>query len=147
MLSVFLTEEGHLPESDSKKIREEKKKYTQIIEKTISEGIAQGIFFKADPKLQAYAILGMCNWIYKWYIPERTHYSSDQIADSFVSLLETGYLKKESRKEITPLDFPSVPNKKGQSDGGDRIFMLKQQCKKMLKIIDDLEKRPQKISV
>ena len=142
MLSVFLTEEGHLPKSDSKKIREEKKKYTQIIEKTISEGIVQGLFLKADPKLQAYAILGMCNWIYKWYIPEHTPYSSDQIADSFVSLLETGYLKKERVKEPTNLGIPPDPTKKGQSDSRDRIFMLKQQCKTMLELIDELEKTP-----
>ena len=142
MLSVFLTEEGHLPESDSRKIREEKKKYTQVIEKTISEGIAQSVFIKADPKLQAYAILGMCNWIYKWYIPEHTPYSSDQIADSFVSLLESGYLKKERGKEPNNLGVPPDPIKKGKSDNRDRIFMLKQQCKTMLELIDELEKTP-----
>jgi len=143
MLSVFLTEEGHLPESDSRKIREEKKKYTRIIENTIEQGILQGIFLKADPKLQAYAILGMCNWIYKWYSPEHTPYSSDQIADSFVSLLEAGYLKKERGKELTNLGILTGPNKKSKHKTRKQTcYRLKQQCKVMIELIDELEKAP-----
>ena len=143
MLSVFLTEEGHLPESDSRKIREEKKKYTRVIEKTIEQGILQGLFLKADPKLQAYAILGMCNWIYKWYRPEHTTYSSDQIADGFVSLLEAGYLKKERGKELTNLSIPTGPIKKGKHETRKQIsYRLKQQCKTMIELIDELEKAP-----
>jgi len=72
MFSVFFTEENQLPEADFKRIQEEKKKYTQIIEKIIEEGISQGLFRKTDPKLEAYGIIGMCNWVYKWYRPGRT---------------------------------------------------------------------------
>ena len=77
MFSVFFSEESQLPEKDFKKIREEKKKYTRIVEEIIAEGISLGMFKKADPNLQAYAILGMCNWIYKWYKPQKTNYTPE----------------------------------------------------------------------
>jgi len=104
MFSVFFSEESQLPEKDFKKIREEKKKYTRIVEEIIAEGISQGMFKKTDSNLQAYAILGMCNWIYKWYKPEKTNYTPEQIADHCISLLQNGYLesppaRRNSRKQ------------------------------------------------
>ncbi len=92
LFSVFFAEENQLPKEDFQKIRLEKKKYSQIIEDIIKDGIAIGIFRPADPRLQANAILGMCNWVYKWYRPNRVVYSPDQIAEHFITLLEGGYL-------------------------------------------------------
>ncbi|MBN2707180.1 MAG: TetR family transcriptional regulator, partial [Deltaproteobacteria bacterium] len=90
MFSVFFSEESQLPEKDFQKIREEKKRYTGIIVEIIKEGIAGGCFRPLDPELLAYAILGMCNWIYKWYRPEHTPYRPEDIADHFIDLLEGG---------------------------------------------------------
>ena len=95
MFSVFFSEESQLPEKDFHKIREEKVRYTQIIEQIIEEGIEKGLFRDLDPQLQAYAILGMCNWIYKWYRPERNLHDPETIADHFITLLESGYIKRE----------------------------------------------------
>ena len=69
MVSVFFSEENQLPKKELKKITKAKNEYNKIIENVIEEGIAQGIFRKVNPKLQAYAILGMCIWVYKWYKP------------------------------------------------------------------------------
>jgi TetR/AcrR family transcriptional regulator, cholesterol catabolism regulator len=95
LFSVFFAEENQLPEEDFRKIREEKRRYSQIIEDIIREGITKSIFRPADPRLQANAILGMCNWVYKWYRPNKASYSPDQIADHFISLLEGGYLAEK----------------------------------------------------
>lgn len=110
MFSVFFSEENQLPENDFRKIREEKKKYTRIIESIVAEGMARGLFKKAHPGLRAYAILGMCNWVYKWYRPDRTDYSPESIADDFIALLEAGYLANDQRSRRTD----SVP---GQGSG------------------------------
>ncbi|MCD4716475.1 MAG: TetR/AcrR family transcriptional regulator, partial [Desulfobacterales bacterium] len=40
MFSVFFTEENQLPQEEFNKIRDEKKKYTQIVERIIEEGIS-----------------------------------------------------------------------------------------------------------
>ncbi len=92
LYSVFFAEENQLPREDFQKIRLEKRKYSKIIEDIIKDGIAIGIFRPTDPRLQANAILGMCNWVYKWYRPNRAIYSPDQITEHFIALLEGGYL-------------------------------------------------------
>ena len=92
MFSVYFSEESQLPEKDFMKIREEKKKYTGMIREILEEGKDRGLFKPADSRLQAYAILGMCNWIYKWYRTDRSLYKPGQIADHFIALLEGGYL-------------------------------------------------------
>jgi TetR/AcrR family transcriptional regulator, cholesterol catabolism regulator len=93
MFAVFFSEENQLPEKQFQKIREEKRKYTKIVEKIIAEGIDQGFFRPMDPRLQAFAIIGMCNWLYKWYNPDDKNGSSpDKITDQFLELLENGYL-------------------------------------------------------
>ncbi len=92
MFSVFFSEESQLPKKDFDKIRIEKRRYTKIFEDIIKDGMVKGCFRKADPTLQADAILGMCNWIYKWYHVGKTPFSPEQISDHFIRLLENGYL-------------------------------------------------------
>ena len=94
LFSVFFAEENHLPKDDFEKIRAKKRKYSLIIEDIIKEGISRGIFRSAEPRLHANAILGMCNWVYKWYRVNKATYTPDQVADHFITLLETGYLAK-----------------------------------------------------
>ncbi len=94
MFSVFFAEENQLPSKDFLKIREKKKQYTRLIINIIEEGIEKGVFQPVDARLQAYAILGMCNWIYKWYKPDKEVFTPEQIAGQFLTLLENGYLAK-----------------------------------------------------
>ena len=139
MFSVFFTEENQLPEKEFRKIRKEKKKYTQIVEKIIEEGMSQGLFKKADPKLQIFDIIGMCNWVYKWYKSGQNLYTSDQIASHFISLLETGYLKSTNRE--VP-EFPeSTPPQKGRTRSKRENYQrLRAQCMNLIGLIDEMEK-------
>ena len=140
MFSVFFSEESQLPEKDFKKIREEKKKYTRIVEEIIAEGISKGMFKKADPTLQAYAILGMCNWIYKWYKPDQTTYSPEKIADHFISLLQQGYLESPAPNAANEINAAAEKLKSGTSKS-DKPFLkqLKDQCSQMIELIEKLE--------
>ena len=139
MFSVFFTEENQLPQKEFNKIRDEKKKYTQIVERIIEEGISQGLFRKADPRLQANAIIGMCNWVYKWYKPGKSHYTPDQIADHFVGLLQTGYLK--STKDDVP-NQPKITGVKKRKTGSKKesYQRLRNQCTDLIELIDEMEK-------
>jgi AcrR family transcriptional regulator len=141
MFSVFFSEETQLPKKDFLKIRKEKKKYTNIIEEIINEGISKGLFKKVDPKLQAYAILGMCNWIYKWYNPNKAVYSPEQIADHFIILIESGYLTNDRKKSFENLILSKGAHKKSKFEIKKQIYKkLKLQCKSLIKLIDELEK-------
>ena len=139
MFSVFFTEENQLPEKEFRKIRREKRKYTRIVEEIIEEGISQGLFRKSDPKLQAFALIGMCNWVYKWYKPGPDSYTPEQIADHFVGLLEGGYLKGDME------ETPDVPKSRqgGKEKTGSKkedYQRLRAKCAELSKIIDEMEK-------
>ena len=140
MFSVFFSEESQLPEKDFKKIREEKKKYTRIVEDIIAEGISKGMFKKADPTLQAYAILGMCNWIYKWYKPDQTNYMPEKIADHFIALLQQGYLESPAPDAANEINAAAESLRSGTSKS-DKPFLkqLKDQCRQLIELIENLE--------
>jgi len=135
MFSVFFTEENQLPEKEFKKIRKEKKKYNQIVEKIIEEGISQGFFKKANPKLQAFAITGMCNWVYKWYKSGDNFFTADQIADYFISLLEDGYLmdNRKSNEINTQQKEKKSKSKKAQ------YKKVKDECMYLVELINEID--------
>jgi AcrR family transcriptional regulator len=141
MFSVFFTEENELPEKDYLTIQKEKKKYTQMVEEIIEAGISQGLFRETNTRLQAYAIIGMCNWVYKWYKPDASPYSPDEIADHFVSLLESGYLRQlqPDASEDAAGRFQAVGG--AQSPENDKVIeTLKNQCKSMLELLETISR-------
>ena len=139
ILSVFFAEENQLSAADLKGIQNEKKKYNQMIENIIEEGIEQGLFRATDPKLQAYGILGMCNWIYKWYKAGQTPYTPDQIADNIINLLEKGYLASEKAKNgIAEKQQIEQIMKNGSADKKKVLNQLKKQCQVLIDLINNV---------
>lgn len=142
LFSVFFAEENQLPEADFQRIRAEKRRYSRVIEDIIQEGIAQGIFTSTNPRLQTNAILGMCNWVYKWYRPDGSPYTPDQIADHFIRLLEAGYLPASAPRAA------STDSETG-SGGGSRTFVpeasrevfrkMRILCGDLTKLLDQIE--------
>jgi AcrR family transcriptional regulator len=133
MFAVFFSEENQLPEKDFQKIREEKRKYTRIVEGIIEAGISQGQFRPTDARLQAYAMIGMCNWLYKWYKPDDSHYLPDEIADHFLALLENGYLRTQGHDGRT-VEEDWMPRKR-------KLFeTLKTETATLSNLVEQLEK-------
>jgi AcrR family transcriptional regulator len=139
MFSVYFSEESQLPEKDFKKIRDEKKKYTRIVEKIIKEGISEGLFKNVDPVLESYAILGMCNWIYKWYNPKTTNYTPEQVADQFIALLEAGYLKGHENREDSKVKAATLVRKSANTNQKtEALNQVKEQCRLLIDLIDEV---------
>lgn len=126
MFSVFFSEEGQLREADFQRIREAKRKFTRIVEAIIEEGISLGAFRPLNPKLQAYAIIGMCNWLYRWYKPDSSPFSPDEIADQFIALLEQGYRYQEG-------EGPTGLKKESPMGDDDRTLERKREILEELK--------------
>jgi AcrR family transcriptional regulator len=142
MFSVFFSEDHQLPQKDVRRIREEKRRYTQIIEDIIQDGIRKGLFVQADPRLQAYGILGMCNWIYTWYRPGKTKYEPEEIADYFVSLLEGGYLSPA----MVVGDGDPGPRRPKQHKGvaqDRKLEELRSLLKRVQELVDDMGNLPE----
>jgi len=141
MFSVYFSEENQLPEEDFRKIQGEKKRYNKIIQEIIEEGISKGLFKKIDPKLQSYAIIGMCTWIYKWYKPHYP-YGPEEIADHFTALLEAGYLEDSIKDDWIGITTSTQKSRvKKNLKKIEKISReLEEECQKLSEIIDDLEK-------
>ena len=90
-LTVFFAEESGLPAPMAAQAARAKREYDRTIERVVREGIEAGRLRPLPPTLVVFGLLGMCNWLHKWYRPEGA-LSPEQIADVFVDLLERGYL-------------------------------------------------------
>jgi AcrR family transcriptional regulator len=139
MFSVFFAEENQLPSKDFQKIRAEKTRYTKLVMKIIEEGIARGVFKPVDSRLMAYALLGMCNWIYKWYKPDKEVFAPEQIAEHFIALLESGYLADQHLK--SQVDSPPATSQRDKSDlevDQQTLRELKLVAEKLSSLVDRL---------
>ena len=90
-LTVFFAEESGLPAPMAAQAARAKREYDRTIERVVREGVEAGRLRPLPPTLVVFGLLGMCNWLHKWYRPEGA-LSPEQIADVFVDLLERGYL-------------------------------------------------------
>ncbi len=87
---------------DAKEVRREMNKiwrqyesmWTQIVE----EGQAAGEFSRCGtPKMVAFAILGMCNWLARWYDPKKS-VSVDELIETYFDMLAHGLVRKDKAK-------------------------------------------------
>lgn len=116
-LTVFYQEATYLQPEYEEIIREKRDEFRLIIERVIEEGKAQGEFRKEiEVDIIAMAILGMVNWIHKWY-DEEGEKSISQIADIFNDFILRAVLQHHLLDEdaytsllIEPLYF--IENKK-----------------------------------
>jgi len=105
----------------------------------IEEGIEKGVLKPVDARLQAYAILGMCNWLYKWYKPDKEVFSPGEIADYFIALLETGYLVNNRREcQIDSLPLASHHDKRESGVEKQTYMELKVLCDQLSRLVDRL---------
>jgi AcrR family transcriptional regulator len=92
-LTVFFSEEGGLPPEMARRVAREKREYDRAIERVVRAGVRQGLLRELPPTLLVFALLGMCNWLHKWYRPEG-ELAPGEIAAFFVDLAEHGYLRQ-----------------------------------------------------
>jgi len=51
-------------------IRKQRARYTAIVDGILRDGVDEGVFRTADPKMSALQIFGMCNYAWTWYQPD-----------------------------------------------------------------------------
>ena len=59
----------------------------------VVDGMKQGVFRDVPPRLVVFGLLGMLNWVYKWYNP-RGRWGAEEISSAFLSLVEGGLLRR-----------------------------------------------------
>lgn len=85
-ISVFYQESTYLKPAYKAQIKQKRDEFKNMIFHVIEEGQATGQFRRELPvEITGMAVLGMVNWIYKWYRRDGT-YTIDQIAEVFTDL-------------------------------------------------------------
>ncbi len=67
--TVYFQEKGHLAPKHLVTVTRIERRIATALERVIRDGSAGGLFRKTDPAVAAFAILGMCFWVYKWFRP------------------------------------------------------------------------------
>ncbi len=90
-LTVFFAEDANLPHRLARAIARREARYDHAVAAIVRRGVRAGVFVAPEPRLLVFALLGMTNWVFRWYDP-RGAWTADTIADAFIALLEPGYL-------------------------------------------------------
>jgi AcrR family transcriptional regulator len=97
LLTVVFNEEAELPEPLKRKITRRKRAYEQLFVGVLEEGKSIGVFRDIDTRTAVFGLLGMCNWLHKWYRPE--HGTPGEIASVFALLCEYGLMTEPDRTQ------------------------------------------------
>jgi len=95
-LTVFFGEEANLPPRFMRSLAAQKDRYDKGVERIVEEGIRSGVFREMSPRLVVFALLGMVNWVHKWYNP-RGRWGAEEISAAFLALIEGGLLRQQRR--------------------------------------------------
>lgn len=93
MTTVLLREAFSLEPSHHEVIKQETDRYLTLWTQIIDSGIERGEFKPGHTRLIALAILGSCNWLYRWY-QEGGKLTPEAIADYFTHIFLEGIQNK-----------------------------------------------------
>ncbi len=83
--AVFFDQRAHLTPEHGQRMREQQRRYLDVYVTAVRDAVEAGVLPPVDPDIGAQAVLGMSNWIYKWYREER--HSPEEIAATCVRLV------------------------------------------------------------
>ncbi len=89
LMAVFFNEVENLPPDAYRVISERITKYRNRVTQVFKEAMAQSLLEDLDPELVVLGILGMCNWMYRWYRPQG-RYGLEEIAQVFSHMVLEG---------------------------------------------------------
>jgi len=91
LLQVFFSEIFSLRPEVGQWVRGANRAFSGMIQRVVNEGVQKGELIPLHPKRFTYALMGMCNWIYRWY-RLGGEWTPDTVAEEFIHILESGYL-------------------------------------------------------
>ena len=92
-LTVFFAEESGLPAPMAAQAARAKREYDRTIERVVREGIEAGRLRPLPPTLVVFGILGMCNWLARWYDPKKG-VPIAELVESYTGLVGQGLVAR-----------------------------------------------------
>jgi AcrR family transcriptional regulator len=87
--TIFLHEWKFLSEERRDMIAARRNEYENLYRQVVEDGIREGDFAPADPKMAALLVLSAVNWVPQWYHTEGP-LSPEEVADSFSGIILRG---------------------------------------------------------
>jgi TetR/AcrR family transcriptional regulator, cholesterol catabolism regulator len=91
ILTVYLSEWRQLTAASLSTVRGQRERYAALFLAIIEDGQRVGEFRQIDPRITALGMLGMCNYLFRWYRTDG-RLAPDEIADVLTDLLLRGIL-------------------------------------------------------
>jgi TetR/AcrR family transcriptional regulator, cholesterol catabolism regulator len=95
LFALSIGEENNLPEDVRVKFRQSKRLADHLVREMIEEGQAQGVFVSVDAHVAEFALMGMCNWLFRWYNPAGSQ-SPASVAETFSRIFLHGLSAAEA---------------------------------------------------
>jgi AcrR family transcriptional regulator len=91
ILTVYLSEWRQLTTDSLGTVRQQRERYAALFLAIVEDGVQKGEFRAIDPRIGALGMIGMCNYLFRWYRPEG-RLQPEQIADELTDVLLRGVL-------------------------------------------------------
>jgi TetR/AcrR family transcriptional regulator, cholesterol catabolism regulator len=92
LAKIYFDQADVIPSRMRNALRKKEKKIFALLRDILNQGIDEGNFSIDDVKTTSLAILGMCNWTYRWYSSDK-RLSSKHLTEKYLNLVEKGLLK------------------------------------------------------
>lgn len=95
-MAVFFQEVALREGPASRAIGARRRAYQERFVEVLRRAAEAGAVETPDPRVTAYAVLGMCNWLHRWYDP-RGRLSAEEISRHYAELVLRGILVERAR--------------------------------------------------
>lgn len=89
VLTVYLSEWRQLGAESLATNRMQRERYAALFHEILRDGIAAGEFRPMDSRIVMLGMIGMCNYLFRWYRPDG-RLTPDQVADELIEMVMQG---------------------------------------------------------
>lgn len=83
LCAIYMQEEKNLPNSKRLEIRTKERQLDESFTSLIEQGVTDGVFEVAHPRIATLSIFSMARWVHRWYRPGAV--SADEIASDIAN--------------------------------------------------------------
>jgi AcrR family transcriptional regulator len=89
VLTVYLSEWRQLAAESLTTVRLHRERYAGLFLQILEDGVASGEFRSMDTRIVMLGMIGMCNYLFRWYRPDG-RLVPDQVADELIEMVMQG---------------------------------------------------------